>query len=609
MVYLSALLLSAAAVSADFPPVTLRLVTQAPPSGGSCVSFRQTGNCDPDGPREPSGDQGCDATIPCSRGDCPSGYCECAGGVIRNKVTCKDGSHGAFTCAAACAGVPPPAPGPNGTALELSNGWTTVTVDLARPAITTLVGDMLGAGNFSGKPNALAPPGLRLEREGADGVVCGSSDAPAPASFKWTVLSNTSELGSVRLDGIADCAATPLAVESWTLSLGRDGRSLRFGATGALVAGAAGSIASVRAVRRVLPLQALSLYALFERGVVQMMGASAGSAFFGTGDPLTRYYAMGGGSSVDVVTTNPTNGTSPYSVLVSNRGGAPSALQDVVLGTLGGKGGDFFWGPGWSQAGATPVPASGTSWAASQLLTPNDRNFPAGGLSTGPNLPERDLEALLTGIYGSSVGCLCTFDNEVKHGERVAQIATTIAMPGRGYGGTYNYFDPDNFISLSAMIYSGDPYLQKQAQAVLMRSGSLLKVTNDKFNGQVSGARLAAVHSRPPAMPPTPPAPRSPSACPTPPRPSRTAAAPLQGRSAAVHGAERRHADRAQHLLDQDRAAVRVLQRRPRVAQVLPAHAAQLLGLLLRSHRPDGQPARRAGLAHDRRLHPRTLHR
>ena len=92
-----------------------------------------------------------------------------------------------------------------------------MTVDLARPAITTLVGDMLGAGNFSGKPNALAPPGLRLEREGADGVVCGSSDAPAPASFKWTVLSNTSELGSVRLDGIADCAATPLAVESWTL--------------------------------------------------------------------------------------------------------------------------------------------------------------------------------------------------------------------------------------------------------------------------------------------------------------------------------------------------------------------------------------------------------
>ena len=47
--------------------------------------------------------------------------------------------------------------------------------------------------------------------------------------------------------------------------------------------------------------------------------------------------------------------------------------------------------------------------------------------------------------------------------QRVAQIATTVARPGRGYGGTYNYFDPDNFISLSAMIYSGDEYLQLQA--------------------------------------------------------------------------------------------------------------------------------------------------
>jgi hypothetical protein len=48
-------------------------------------------------------------------------------------------------------------------------------------------------------------------------------------------------------------------------------------------------------------------------------------------------------------------------------------------------------------------------------------------------------------------------------GFTVAQIATTIARPDRGYGGTYNYFDPDNFISLSAMIYSNDKYLQDQA--------------------------------------------------------------------------------------------------------------------------------------------------
>ena len=70
--------------------------------------------------------------------------------------------------------------------------------------------------------------------------------------------------------------------------------------------------------------------------------------------------------------------------------------------------------------------------------------------------------------------------HKVVSGKRVAQIATTIAGPGRGYAGTYNYFDPDNFISLSAMIYSGNRYLQEQARAVVERSGAFLKP-----NGQV----------------------------------------------------------------------------------------------------------------------------
>ena len=69
---------------------------------------------------------------------------------------------------------------------------------------------------------------------------------------------------------------------------------------------------------------------------------------------------------------------------------------------------------------------------------------------------------------------------KVVSGKRVAQIATTIAGPGRGYAGTYNYFDPDNFISLSAMIYSGNRYLQEQARAVVERSGAFLNP-----NGQV----------------------------------------------------------------------------------------------------------------------------
>ena len=51
-------------------------------------------------------------------------------------------------------------------------------------------------------------------------------------------------------------------------------------------------------------------------------------------------------------------------------------------------------------------------------------------------------------------------------------MATTIARPDRGYEGTYNYFDPDNYLTMSALIYSGEPYLQQQARAVIERAAA-----------------------------------------------------------------------------------------------------------------------------------------
>lgn len=46
---------------------------------------------------------------------------------------------------------------------------------------------------------------------------------------------------------------------------------------------------------------------------------------------------------------------------------------------------------------------------------------------------------------------------------------------GRGYNHTYNYFDPDNFFSITAMLYSGDPYLHQQVRTVIERSGNFIK--------------------------------------------------------------------------------------------------------------------------------------
>ena len=71
-------------------------------ANGSCVSFRQTGGCSGRGPEQLDGDRPCSAVIPCHSGECPSGHCECKGGIKRHPVSCKVGSHAPFSCEQVC---------------------------------------------------------------------------------------------------------------------------------------------------------------------------------------------------------------------------------------------------------------------------------------------------------------------------------------------------------------------------------------------------------------------------------------------------------------------------------------------------------------------------
>ena len=61
-----------------------------------CKAWRQTGGCNPNGPREKAGDLGCEAKIDGQR----SGFCECSGGRRAGMVGC---GHEEFTCAEVCA--------------------------------------------------------------------------------------------------------------------------------------------------------------------------------------------------------------------------------------------------------------------------------------------------------------------------------------------------------------------------------------------------------------------------------------------------------------------------------------------------------------------------
>jgi hypothetical protein len=258
-------MLGLSGVAADFMPVQLSWSTSP---GTQCVAFRQTGNCDPDGPLQPAGDRSCSETIPCSAGSCPSGYCECAGGVIRNKVTCKAGSHKAFSCADECAGVPVP---PSKDTLALTNGFVSVHVDVTNPAIVFTSADFAGAGGYS-STNAFSTPFV-LESVTRLGKVSRSDQSGVPA--KLTVLSNTSTLASIRLDGIKDAAAgSAVATESWTLTLAKGARTFSLSTEGSTLSASSSSTLpsadATLAVRHAVGFAATSVYGLFDKGVVQV---------------------------------------------------------------------------------------------------------------------------------------------------------------------------------------------------------------------------------------------------------------------------------------------------------------------------------------------------
>jgi hypothetical protein len=86
-----------------------------------------------------------------------------------------------------------------------------------------------------------------------------------------------------------------------------------------------------------------------------------------------------------------------------------------------------------------------------------------------PNMSELDIRTFLTGIYASPVGCLQSY-----YDLRDGTIAPTISHPDVGYSPNSNFFDPDNYISVSAMMYSGDDYLMKEVRKVLERTAETM---------------------------------------------------------------------------------------------------------------------------------------
>lgn len=270
-----------------------------------------------------------------------------------------------------------------------------------------------------------------------------------------------------------------LYVQNWVITLSSNSRAIDIQVSGKLLQ----LIQSVNHASYSFSLITPSLYGLFaDSGVVQMMNQN--SSCLGSRDELSRAYFIGNGGALDIVFNHDTQTNSTdivqervfhsYSQL-SDPGIAKSGLEFVVGGKYPSVDNNFnsAWSDScWNNAQTADLPANLT-WSLSFTLMPNNYNFPVYALSSASasatNLPFTDLSTFLMGLYASPAGCLQSYYKNQK-----GIIAPTISHPDVGYSPDSNFFDPDNFISLSALMYSGDDYFLRQSRDVIERTAETM---------------------------------------------------------------------------------------------------------------------------------------
>jgi hypothetical protein len=270
----------------------------------------------------------------------------------------------------------------------------------------------------------------------------------------------------VEISGIVDDPGDPLVTSTWTLSLGAEQRAFRLRtSTRAL------RDADVRGVRISSYLSPASIHGFFDPGAVQMLGSP--QTYFASDRPLERAYALGapGGGTLDVTASGQKETVLRSAASCGNApdaGAFRSGVEQVLAGSYPNK--DRWDGAGW-QAAAPQHVAAGSRWSTDATLAATDHDFPSGTLRRPqPNLPDADLRAMYTAVYGTAAGVLDTY-------ALPGEAAPTLASPGRQYGDGRNFYDPDTWMVVSALVYSGDPYLQQQARTLIEKSGDAMSAS------------------------------------------------------------------------------------------------------------------------------------
>lgn len=355
----------------------------------------------------------------------------------------------------------------------LSNGYVCAVV--GKNTLVELRSDFHGNGEWG--LNALAAP-LGVELVAADGTV-------SPLA-QGSTLAEVTGSGPQRRTVLFTVDVGKVAQEVWTLSVGLAERNVSVSINGKVTgAGVAGG----SHVRHAIAAVAVSTYAHFERGAMQMMN-KASSRMLHTTNPLQRAYWIGAKNitraakaipkpyvlrecilrftpafdcicdiytprssyttqqlpcldvsllpghttSLLVIESRPDDHTAPF-------GGA---LHDIVLGRLDPSVPLDTWTNASTFTGVGVLQSADLSatWLRGFALTPNNYDFPAGGIpvtastaaTTGMEFD--DLRAFYTAIYASPAGQLISFSPATP-----GMSQTSLHSPLNGYAGLVNFFD------------------------------------------------------------------------------------------------------------------------------------------------------------------------
>lgn len=337
----------------------------------------------------------------------------------------------------------------------LQNGFVQLVFDTKLHGVRSLSADFHGNGNYGN--NIFTRPFV-LQSVTNTEQHCSVKETPPTLHVRV----QTASYVEIRLVGIEDCRDHGVAKEDWTIAMSEYSRKVDISISGHVTPSE-----DILYLSHTFNTAASSMYALFDRGMVQMMNNT--DSCMSSNDTLPRLYMLGNNVALDIIASSRTETST---VLHSASSAAASAFQDVLYGSMPHVSYEYYnaWSRQCWQA-ASPVTTQSSSYNLEYSLYPNNYNFPVFPVwnATQNTIPFTDLQSYLTGIYASPAGCLQSYYTHYS-----GIIAPTVSAPYVGYSPDTNFFDPDNYITLSALMYSGDAYLLQQVRGVIERTAQTM---------------------------------------------------------------------------------------------------------------------------------------